>query len=130
MITTLHTYPNGRKLLEPFVVPFKKGDLVVIPKGTYVYRFGNSPKSGPSRRRSVVKVDHFSAAYLTDETSSDGVHMIRPKVFWPGSGGYWAHVKLTDEVLEANGLSHQGLEPDVDALHRARYILGYHFGRS
>lgn len=130
MITTLCTYPDGRQVFEPFVSPFKAGDLVVIPKNTFVNRYDPNQKSSLSGRRFTVKVRSITKSYLTDETMSSGLHMVPPEIVWAGSGGYWARVRLTEEVLEANGFNHHNLEPDMDALYLARHILRYNLGRN
>lgn len=120
MITVLHTYPDGTPLLEPFLSPFKPGDKVVIPKGTYVNRMGNTP-SGPSKTRFVVKIDHTWPSRIT---MADGRALLQPPTLsWAGSGGYWGRALLTEDVLEANGLSYQTVEPDLEVLRRERYIL-------
>jgi hypothetical protein len=79
--------------------PFKKGDIVIIPKGTYIKTTGGRP-DGPAGKTYKVKIDHFiSGCYYED--SSYGYRIDNPIVRWAGTGGYWHDVDIND-ILEAN----------------------------
>lgn len=123
MIRTLHTYPDGYQLLEPALSPFNRGDLVVIPKGTYVNRMGTKD-SHSSKRRAIIKLHRSDDGYLAAHHSYDLVSK-RPVLWWAGSGGYWASAALTDQVLEANGLSLRDLQPNEQDSHHNRFNLRY-----
>lgn len=84
-------------------LPIKKGQVVVIPKGTVIKVVGKEPK--PAGRTYSVTVSHVNAGSTFYAQGSafrkEYVRPTAPKVVWPGTGGYWAEADLND-ILEAN----------------------------
>jgi len=84
-------------------LPIKKGQTIVIPKGTIVKVVGKDPK--PAGRTYSITVDHVNAGstFYTQGSAfrKDYVRPTSPKVVWPGAGGYWAEADLND-ILKAN----------------------------
>ena len=96
---TKYKYPGYvDKKENPY--PFKKGDIVTIPKGTYIRTTGGRP-NGPAGKTYKVKVDHFISG--TQFEDSYGYCIENPEMRWAGTGGYWHGVDIND-ILEANGV--------------------------
>jgi len=75
------------------ILPFKKGDTVIIPKGTKYHSMkdGEYHIAGKSYK---VKIDHIlcGAEYM-----ERGEMIVQnPEVSWAGSGGYWNRCDIND----------------------------------
>jgi hypothetical protein len=84
-------------------LPIRRGQAVVIPKGTIVKVVGKDPK--PAGRTYSIKVDHVNSGGILYVQGSafrrEYVRPTSPKVVWPGTGGYWAEADLND-LIKAN----------------------------
>ena len=84
-------------------LPIKRGQEVIIPKGTMVKVVGKPAK--PAGRTYKVTVNHVNSGSTFYAQGSafrnEYVRPTPPKVIWPGTGGYWAEADLND-LLEAN----------------------------
>jgi hypothetical protein len=88
--------PDGKYIgyfSDKSILPFKKGDIVVIKKGTKYHstRDGQYHIAGKTYK---VKVDHL----ITGAEYMDRGKMIvkNPVVTWVGSGGYWHRADVND----------------------------------
>jgi len=83
--------------VENLTVPFKKGDMVTIPKGTTIRSTSSRGTfvAGRTYKVKVHSVDNGSVAYL-----EYGQNTVRrptpPEVRWVGTGGYWCQASLID----------------------------------
>ena len=85
---------------------FKKGDYVVIKKGTTIRTIGQEPKQ--VGRTYKVRVDHTLSCIVEStmrqrEGSNEPyfIHTVKsePRVCWPGSGGYWTEANMHNVEL-------------------------------
>jgi hypothetical protein len=103
---------------KPLLSPFRKGDRVIIPKGTRSHYRGQTVTS---RARQTVTITHAGDGYLErGSTLVEGetrmrLFAVRPYITWAGAGGYWRDVKLTDEIFEANGVTAEVNEVNMKA---------------
>ena len=75
------------------ILPFKRGDIVTIPKGTRYH----SMKDGEyhiAGRTYKVKVDHILCG--TDYMDHGKRITVNPEISWAGSGGYWHRCDIND----------------------------------
>lgn len=81
-------------------LPLKRGDEVIIPKGTLISTiYHGERKAGRTYKVKIHDVypgmpacrDYHSAGRIQRPTA--------PKLVWPGTGGYWSEANL-NEVLE------------------------------
>lgn len=72
------------------VLPIKKGDTVLIRKGTPVKTVGREPRFAGRTYR--VRVHHT----LCGVNHADGKPAQNPKVVWAGPGGYWTQADIND----------------------------------
>jgi hypothetical protein len=89
----------------------KRGDRVVIPKGTpIVYSTAPRKEDAPkvARVTHTITVANFDRGLEYDdyELRDHEVitkHVKQPaKIWWGGAGGYWRVVEVTDALREAN----------------------------
>lgn len=104
-------------------LPFKRGDTVVIPKGTIVYSRFPTTKAEPTKRKQTVKIHHImpgqnvpeadylrdykyivdNAPLITDNYGRKVYATYNPRIVWAGAGGYWKEVDVNDLIGEDNG---------------------------
>lgn len=79
-------------------LPIKKGDKVVIKKGTIIKNVHHGDQ--PAGRTYTITVDHVlpgqDAHRMYHDTNKYG--FTNPRIVWPGKGGYWSSVDI-NEVL-------------------------------
>jgi hypothetical protein len=76
------------------VNPFKRGDTVIVPAGTpYTYRGA----FGVSKREQTVIVHRAIQGYEHQGRK------VWPVIVHQGRSGYWKEVRVTPELLAANG---------------------------
>lgn len=80
--------------------PFKQGDEIIIPKGTFIKTTGGR-KDGPAGKTYKVKVNHILCG--ANYSDSGGYVIHNPELRWAGTGGYWHGCDIND-ILEANGV--------------------------
>ena len=89
----------------------KRGDRVVIPKGTpFAHATAPGTKQAPKQARTThtVKLVAFDreVRYQDYEVVDGQVitkHVVHPaRIWWAGPGGYWRVVEVTDALREAN----------------------------
>lgn len=75
------------------LLPFKKGDIVIISKGTRYHSMkdGQWHIAGKSYK---VKIDHILPGCQYMERGN--LIVINPEISWPGSGGYWHRADIND----------------------------------
>jgi uncharacterized protein YjlB len=74
-------------------LPIKKGDMVIIPKGTKYHSMkdGKYHTAGKSYK---VKVDHVLCGAQWMDRDKEIIQ--NPEVSWAGSGGYWHRADIND----------------------------------
>lgn len=82
--------------------PFRRGDTVLIPKGTLIRSTHPGRRKYLAGRTHRVKVWSSWPGSVSLENERGKVHF--PSITWPGSGGYWCDVQLTPELAEANSV--------------------------
>lgn len=95
-MTRIEGYQDDNAMLA---LPIKRGDTVIIKKGTIIYVVGQEPK--PAGRTYQVKVHSLSPGQNRpvghpQHDPSYGVQ--NPRIVWPGSGGYWTECDVNDVV--------------------------------
>jgi len=92
--------PERLSVLDEVVI--KKGDTVLIPKGTlrHSMKDGNRPL-GRTTKVTLHDVYPMIPAYI-DHRTNDFTYPEAPKVTWAGAGGYWcrADVRAVTKVEE------------------------------
>ena len=74
--------------------PFKKGDKVVVPKGTPVRRIGKGTVSA-GRTHSVTLHDVYPMVEAYTCYDGEFKRPRPPQAVWAGAGGYWADADIT-----------------------------------
>lgn len=107
---------------EQSELPFKPGDIVIIPKGTKIrhMHFGDIEAKktykirvhhlmpGSSATPNMMDAEEREKYGLTpDKVTGEDFYrgyfpLTNPKVVWPGAGNYWSEVDIND-ILTANG---------------------------
>nr|BFD64950.1 hypothetical protein BdHM001_36310 [Bdellovibrio sp. HM001] len=107
-------------------IPFKKGDVILIPAGTKVKSTNPSKREYLTKRKQRIKVfsvdtgsdmDEALYSYEIDRHGADENAPVierevagsmqrrrvtsNPSIVFTGSGGYWCHVEVRD-ILAAN----------------------------
>jgi len=85
---------------ENHELPVKKGDTVIIPKGTAVKTVGHPTK--PAGRTYRIVVHHILNGQNRPEGDPRHVPtypVMNPRVVWPGPGGYWSEADINDVRL-------------------------------
>jgi hypothetical protein len=84
-------------------LPIKRGQEVIIPKGTMVKVVGKPAKpAGRTYKITVAHVNSGNTFYVKGSAfRKEYIRPTSPKVVWPGTGGYWAEADLND-ILKAN----------------------------
>ena len=91
---------NPPKLLgfyEESDLPIKKGQEVIIKKGTVVKVIGREPK--PAGRTYKIKVNHVGCGntfYIGHNFNKEYIRPTPPVVVWAGPGGLWASADMND----------------------------------
>lgn len=85
-------------------LPIKRGDIVLIKKGTMIKTVGKEPR--PAGKTYKIKVDHTlpgrsEIKLRQNDTPPHGfweerINHENPKVVWPGPGGYWSEADIND----------------------------------
>src|SRR4051812_33471047 len=86
---------------EDSALPVKRGDTVIIPKGTMIKTVGREPR--PAGKTYRIVVDHLLSGMNHPESDPrhDRTYPVRnPTVVWPGPGGYWSEADINDIRLE------------------------------
>lgn len=86
---------NGRYIgyWEDDKLPIKQGDIVKIPKGTFIHTTHPRKENGPIKRTITVKVNHLLPGCNHIDRKSN------PSVSWAGSAGYWMRADINDVIL-------------------------------
>lgn len=84
--------------------PLRRGDIVLVPKGTVVHTTHPSGRVQVTKRAQYITV-HMAMDGWVSRDRHDAGKVLLPVVTWAGTGGYWRDVQLTKAVLDANGLA-------------------------
>ena len=98
--------------------PFRRGQQVVIPKGTRIH----TTMSGDKRKKTAgrthtVTVKHVYNGWVdtANDCKKGSGYVVLPSVTWAGEAGYWHDVQVTPEFCAANGVETPTLpSPDSD----------------
>jgi hypothetical protein len=90
------------------VLPFKKGDTVIIPKGVLVYSMHPQKDPTLTKRSFKVKIDHFmsgQSSFITymnerDCYRNDGTMRINPKDLQKMKDEYWENKRQNKDTEE------------------------------
>jgi hypothetical protein len=108
------------------VSPFQRGARVLIPAGTIVQSM--NPAHGRFRvaKRTTTITVHMTFDGWIDvfDDYRHGVGYLRlPTITYPGSGGYWQDVQVTEDLCTANGVP----VPDIPVLTEDPWYRNYDF---
>lgn len=76
-------------------VPFKKGMMVIIPKGTTIKTMHPSRDFFVTKHKMMVKIHHVLNWLPVYHKGKE------PVICWSGSGGYWNEAAVSD-LLQVN----------------------------
>lgn len=87
-----------RGTVKLLVNPFTKGETIKIPAGAkYISMAPNVDGLRTTKRASTITIHRTNDSYTFDEQAHDA------DVVTEGTGGYWKHITLSEEILKANG---------------------------
>lgn len=97
--------------------PFTRGQQAHIPAGVTVRSTNPStPRRVTKTTRTVTLRDASPGWVDTHGTHSPRGAVVLPLLTWAGGGGYWQEVRVTPQVLHANGITEPLPCPQTGAL--------------